>query len=178
MQPRGTAPAGFCWPFDHLVAPSCLLRFYTSEPVVIPVPFQVRKTAHQMGVLMSGENALPCISPGGVDTTALERIIRNTTAYDPASTPPPLTWGSFAPSSVSMQQLRGSVASFSSNSSMSSCGDVCTESSIATETDQCVLPAMRSFTFLRLNQEMISPAYQVSSLHPLVLSRLLLRDYW
>jgi len=120
--------------------------------------YQIRKTAQQSGVALSGENALPCFSPGGVDTTALERIIHNTSTYDPALKPPPLPWGKFGPSSVSMEPLRGSIASSSSSSSSS---DMLTEPSMSTGTDTpCVLPSMRSFTFLRLNQEMIAPAYQ------------------
>ena len=34
-------------------------------------------------MLMAGENALPCFSPGHVDTVALERIVYNTQAWAP-----------------------------------------------------------------------------------------------
>ena len=32
---------------------------------------------------MAGENALPCFSPGHVDSVALERIVYNTQAWAP-----------------------------------------------------------------------------------------------
>ena len=44
---------------------------------------QVREAAAAAGVLMAGENALPCFSPGHVDTVALERIVYNTQAWAP-----------------------------------------------------------------------------------------------
>uniref|UniRef100_A0A061R8X8 Beta-amylase n=1 Tax=Tetraselmis sp. GSL018 TaxID=582737 RepID=A0A061R8X8_9CHLO len=126
--------------------------------------YQVRRTAYQMGVPLSGENALPCFSPGGVDTSALERIIRNTSSFDPDRHPRPLSWGNFAPASVSMEQLRGSIASSSwSSSSSSSCcggGEGAALEDGAQPREFAPLPSMRSFTFLRLNQEMIAPAYQ------------------
>ena len=39
---------------------------------------QVRELAAAEGVVLGGENALPCFSPNGVDATALERIVYNT----------------------------------------------------------------------------------------------------
>ena len=43
----------------------------------------MREAASAAGVLMAGENALPCFSPGHVDTVALERIVYNTQAWAP-----------------------------------------------------------------------------------------------
>ena len=43
----------------------------------------MREAAAAAGVLMAGENALPCFSPGHVDTVALERIVYNTQAWAP-----------------------------------------------------------------------------------------------
>ena len=45
--------------------------------------WQVREAAAAAGVLMAGENALPCFSPGHVDSVALERIVYNTQAWAP-----------------------------------------------------------------------------------------------
>ena len=47
------------------------------------VPRQVREAAASAGVLMAGENALPCFSPGHVDSVAMERIVYNTQAWAP-----------------------------------------------------------------------------------------------
>ena len=52
--------------------------------------WQVREAAAAAGVLMAGENALPCFSPGHVDSVALERIVYNTQAWaPPLQVPPP-----------------------------------------------------------------------------------------
>jgi hypothetical protein len=42
------------------------------------VSHKVRELAAAEGVVLGGENALPCFSPNGVDATALERIVYNT----------------------------------------------------------------------------------------------------
>lgn len=44
---------------------------------------QVREGAAAAGVVLAGENALPCFTPNGVDSTALDRIVYNTQAWDP-----------------------------------------------------------------------------------------------
>jgi hypothetical protein len=44
---------------------------------------QVREGCAGAGVRLGGENALPCFSPGHVDTLALERIVYNTQAWAP-----------------------------------------------------------------------------------------------
>lgn len=44
------------------------------------VSFQVREGASAWGVVLGGENALPCFTPNGVDATALDRIVYNTQA--------------------------------------------------------------------------------------------------
>lgn len=44
---------------------------------------QVREGAAAAGVLLGGENALPCFVPGGVDQYALDRIVYNTKLWSP-----------------------------------------------------------------------------------------------
>ena len=44
---------------------------------------QVREGAAAAGVLLGGENALPCFVPGGVDEYALDRIVYNTKPWSP-----------------------------------------------------------------------------------------------
>lgn len=44
---------------------------------------QVREGAAAAGVLLGGENALPCFVPGGVDQYALDRIVYNTKPWFP-----------------------------------------------------------------------------------------------
>lgn len=44
---------------------------------------QVREGAAAAGVLLGGENALPCFVPGGVDQYALDRIVYNTQPWSP-----------------------------------------------------------------------------------------------
>lgn len=44
---------------------------------------QVREGAAAAGVLLGGENALPCFVPGGVDQYALDRIVYNTKPWSP-----------------------------------------------------------------------------------------------
>ena len=44
---------------------------------------QVREGAAATGVLLGGENALPCFVPGGVDQYALDRIVYNTKPWSP-----------------------------------------------------------------------------------------------
>ena len=44
---------------------------------------QVRETAAKAGVSLGGENALPCFSPLHVDSTALERVVYNSSAWGP-----------------------------------------------------------------------------------------------
>ena len=54
--------------------------------VVICMPalvLQVREGAAAAGVLLGGENALPCFVPGGVDQYALDRIVYNTKPWSP-----------------------------------------------------------------------------------------------
>ena len=45
---------------------------------------QVRELAASEGVVLAGENALPCFSPNGVDAVALERIVYNTQVRNPS----------------------------------------------------------------------------------------------
>jgi hypothetical protein len=45
--------------------------------------WQVREAAAAAGVLLGGENALPCFLPGLVDAVALERIVYNTQSWSP-----------------------------------------------------------------------------------------------
>lgn len=128
--------------------------------------YQVRRTASHLDVSLAGENALPCFSPGGVDSTALDRIIRNTRGYDPLTAgSPSMVMSEYAPS-MSSERLRRGLGTFSSiggDSTCSSSTDMVADSELSDESDElCTLPPMRNFTFLRLNQEMIAPAYQVS----------------
>ena len=44
---------------------------------------QVRETAAKAGVSLGGENALPCFSPLHIDSTALERVVYNSSAWGP-----------------------------------------------------------------------------------------------
>ena len=44
---------------------------------------QVREGCAEAGVLLGGENALPCFAPGGVNAQGLDRIVYNTKALDP-----------------------------------------------------------------------------------------------
>ena len=44
---------------------------------------QVRERAAVAGVLLGGENALPCFVPGGVDQYALDRIVYNSKPWSP-----------------------------------------------------------------------------------------------
>lgn len=43
----------------------------------------MREGAAAAGVLLGGENALPCFVPGGVDQYALDRIVYNTKPWSP-----------------------------------------------------------------------------------------------
>ena len=53
-------------------------RLLACMPVI-----QVREGAAAAGVLLGGENALPCFVPGGVDQYALDRIVYNTKPWSP-----------------------------------------------------------------------------------------------
>lgn len=126
--------------------------------------YQVRKTAAEMGVSLAGENALPCFSSGGVDTTALDRIIRNTRGCD-ANASPSMVMSEHAPSSFSssnrLRRGHGTFSSIGCSSTCSSSTDIVAGSELSDESeDSAALPPMRNLTFLRLNQEMIAPAYQ------------------
>jgi len=125
--------------------------------------YQVRRTASQMDVSLAGENALPCFSPGGVDATALDRIIRNTRGYDPTAASPSMVMSEYAPSGSSgrLRRVHGTFSSIGGDSTCSSSTDMVSDSGASDDSDElCSLPPMRNFTFLRLNQEMIAPAYQ------------------
>lgn len=54
---------------------------YQLAPMLVTV--QVREGAAAAGVLLGGENALPCFVPGGVDQYALDRIVYNTKPWSP-----------------------------------------------------------------------------------------------
>ena len=75
-------------PENILIVPAAIQSTVSSETarsvwtrlkceVSLP-PGQVRELAAAEGVVLGGENALPCFSPNGVDATALERIVYNT----------------------------------------------------------------------------------------------------
>lgn len=51
--------------------------------MLLPGVLQVREGAAAAGVLLGGENALPCFVPGGVDQYALDRIVYNTKPWSP-----------------------------------------------------------------------------------------------
>ncbi|DBA71032.1 TPA: Leucine-rich repeat receptor-like serine/threonine-protein kinase bam2 [Trebouxia sp. C0005] len=113
---------------------------------------QVREGAAAAGVLLGGENALPCFVPGGVDQYALDRIVYNTKPWSP-----PLQMDTMANQMQSQEGYsEGSVtedpglsaAFWQERYGDSAVGPVRT------------LPVMRSFTFLRLIPDMMSPEYQ------------------
>ncbi|CAK0774322.1 hypothetical protein CVIRNUC_004157 [Coccomyxa viridis] len=137
---------------------------------------QVREAASAAGVLMAGENALPCFSPGHVDTVALERIVYNTQAWAPplqeesmkeaiyrgpsanslansASSTDTLLAATNNPASASAPDLPSKAQSLGSAHSRPATGN---------SLPQSELPMMRAFTFLRLTQEMLQPSYQAT----------------
>lgn len=113
---------------------------------------QVREGAAAAGVLLGGENALPCFVPGGVDQYALDRIVYNTKPWSP-----PLQMDTLA-NQMQPQEMH-SEGSVTDDPGMSAAfwqeryGDNAV-GPIRT------LPVMRSFTFLRLIPEMMDPEYQ------------------
>lgn len=66
---------------DHYICILVLSSFVTLMPMLVTV--QVREGAAAAGVLLGGENALPCFVPGGVDQYALDRIVYNTKPWSP-----------------------------------------------------------------------------------------------
>ncbi|KAL0030883.1 hypothetical protein WJX77_011689 [Trebouxia sp. C0004] len=114
---------------------------------------QVREGAAAAGVLLGGENALPCFVPGGVDQYALDRIVYNTKPWSP-----PLQMDTMANQQMQSQEGHSegcvtedpglSAAFWQERYGDSAVGPVRT------------LPVMRSFTFLRLIPDMMSPEYQ------------------
>lgn len=66
--------------------PSILQQCCTQSTVQMTaehVVKQVRERAAITGVLLGGENALPCFVPGGVDHYALDRIVYNSKPWSP-----------------------------------------------------------------------------------------------
>lgn len=114
---------------------------------------QVREGAAAAGVLLGGENALPCFVPGGVDQYALDRIVYNTKPWFP-----PLQMDTMTnqvpnhqvqvPEGSAKEELGLSAAFWQERYGDSAVAPVRT------------LPVMRSFTFLRLIPDMMSPEYQ------------------
>lgn len=110
---------------------------------------QIRLNAAKMNISLSGENALPIFSAEGVDTVALERIVTNTKAwYGRSMLPSCTTLGNIVAAGKHLSECARPV-------------HIPKELWQRQEPDATdPLPAMKSFTFLRLGPEILKPAYQ------------------
>lgn len=125
---------------------------------------QVRTSAMKLNVLLSGENALPIFLVEGVDNVALQRIVANTG-----------TWLGYPPPGLGDQPpyllgTQGNIVS-TAGRSFSDAGRLvnllsdppgrssCLPSSRSEPDLKLVLPAMASFTFLRLGPEFLQSHY-------------------
>ncbi|KAK9867944.1 hypothetical protein WJX84_010292 [Apatococcus fuscideae] len=115
---------------------------------------QVREGCAEAGVLLGGENALPCFAPGGVNAQGLDRIVYNTKALDPPLQEEAKLRG------LGSSTQKGSSVSLVSNHTASSDSLSGLPSRSSEPLRHSALPMMRSLTFLRLAPEMLSPAYQ------------------
>lgn len=114
---------------------------------------QVREVAAAAGVAVGGENALPCFMPNVIDEIALQRVVYNTQPWGT-----PLQQGSGATDAASFGALAPPAELISTAESavpaLGSSGET-----IADRRLDAKLPCMRSFTFLRLTPDMVSPSY-------------------
>lgn len=122
---------------------------------------QVREGAAAAGVLLGGENALPCFVPGGVDQYALDRIVYNTKPWSP-----PLQMDTMSNEAPVHVPLLGHIVQkdWSHGHKMDdhNMGPAFWQERYGDGAVGPVrtLPVMRSFTFLRLIPDMMSPEYQ------------------
>ncbi|CAL8469970.1 g9512 [Coccomyxa elongata] len=133
---------------------------------------QVREAAASAGVLLGGENALPCFSPGHVDAVALERIVYNTQAWSPPLQEENMreaamcrgpSAGSLTGSGSSSDTLTASASAQGSSSAPDLLSKARNSRQAARpDLPQAELPMMRSFTFLRLTPEMLQPSYNAT----------------
>lgn len=120
---------------------------------------QIRANATKHNVALSGENALPIFSLEGVDTVALERIVANTRSWAGRN-----ALLASAPHSASAPTLGNIVSTGRSLGGRSVLGGAVREASVPRSTEPGdspePVPAMKSFTFLRLGPEILKPIYQ------------------
>lgn len=120
---------------------------------------QVREAAAKFGVLLGGENALPCFMPNVIDEIALQRVVYNTQPWGT-----PLEEQGAGADHLLGGHLLGGQGENPRPPAMDAISDVPetvhpSVPSVDYRLRTAKLPAMRSFTFLRLTPEMSSPSY-------------------
>lgn len=114
---------------------------------------QIRMLAARSNVSLGGENALPIFYPDGfVDHFALDRIIQNTRAWTSTRS----VASACSLNTIAMGNIVSTAGHFSEVKLASESKDQETWKNEVME-----LPALRTFTFLRLGPELLQPSYQV-----------------
>lgn len=107
---------------------------------------QVREAAAKFGVPLGGENALPCFMPNVIDEIALQRVVYNTQPWGTPLEEQGARGGSLLGGVPPAPEATSTLETYPIPSGEN-------------KSRNAKLPAMRSFTFLRLTPEMSSPSY-------------------